>query len=114
MIERNEDMISKNFDAIKSLEKVYNERIAYIEKDSKDKFDINSEANNKLSLIVEGLVNENDRLKAALTILNDEGEKLSKTVDIIQDNFKSNSTSMNNFDARIKNLENSQIIQDKQ
>merc|ERR1711962_112776 len=114
MIERNEDMISKNFDAIKSLEKVHNERIAYIEKDSKDKFDINSEANNKLSLIVEGLVNGNDRLKAALTILNDEGEKLSKTVDIVQDNFKSNSISMNNFDARIKNLENSQILQDKQ
>merc|ERR1712142_735564 len=104
MIERNEELISKNAAAIRDLEKHQNDRLELLEKDNKAGFEKTTEANNNLTIIIDNLKSESDELKEAIQDLNElMQEKEEKAKDEMDSSVTKTNIVINEFKTDIEN-----------
>merc|ERR1719423_275385 len=104
LIQKNEELITLNTNAIKDLEKLHDDRLDNLEQANKAALENTSQVNNSLTIMIEGLKSEHGEVKEAIQDLNEMIQQAEdKAKHDADTNQSKNNTIINEFKTDIEN-----------
>merc|ERR1719259_364286 len=104
LIQKNEELITLNTNAIKDLEKLHDGRLDNLEQANKAALENTSQVNNSLTIMIEGLKSEHGEVKEAIQDLNEMIQQAEdKAKHDADTNQSKNNTIINEFKTDIEN-----------